>query len=169
MYQVLDISSNQTLWIEPVTGILFKDPHWTHYSMIATWLPLANGSGFDPLTGRILLTQASNIPLSLINQVEESYPKTLYEQGSLSGILEDNNFYNAPASPGSQRVEMQWWSPFVTHIITGGVSLILTILLIPAIFKLCSACIMKGEDVLERTILLPGVRSNKGRSHRSVV
>lgn len=56
MYQVLDLSANQTLWIEPVTGILFK----THYSMVATWLPLANGSGFDPLTGRILLTQATN-------------------------------------------------------------------------------------------------------------
>lgn len=78
MYQVSDMSTDTTLWMEPVIGILYKDPHWTHYSMIATWLPLANGSGFDPLTGRILLTQATNTHLTLINQVEEYYPKKLW-------------------------------------------------------------------------------------------
>lgn len=55
MYKTTDRHKNTTLWLEPVTGILFTNPHWTHYSMVASWVPIGNGSGIDPLTGELSL------------------------------------------------------------------------------------------------------------------
>ncbi|CAG4938799.1 unnamed protein product [Parnassius apollo] len=94
-----DGKRNDTLWVEPITGNLYQDSQWTHYSMVASWLPMINGTGIDPLTGRVVSCDTANTPISLIEQAEEYYPKALYTRGSLSGILEDNVFYNAPATP----------------------------------------------------------------------
>ncbi|CAG5001654.1 unnamed protein product [Parnassius apollo] len=90
MFQVQDEHKNETLWVEPITGNLYKDPHWTHYSMVASWLPMCNGTGIDPLTGKVVSSDTANTPISLIEKTEEFYPTSLYTKGSLSGIIEDN-------------------------------------------------------------------------------
>lgn len=155
MYEVTDEHNNKTLWVEPITGILFKDPHWTHYSMVASWLPLQNGTGIDPLTGKTIIPSTANTPITLVEQAEEYYPQVLYSQGSLSGIIEDNVYYNSPASPsGDSSIQISWWTPWIGHIIIGIISIFLSLILTPALLKLLSACALKGEKVVEETLHL---------------
>uniref|UniRef100_S4NXN9 Uncharacterized protein n=1 Tax=Pararge aegeria TaxID=116150 RepID=S4NXN9_9NEOP len=155
MYQVIDEHQNQTLWAEPITGILFKEHKWTHYSMVASWLPLINGTGIDPLTGRIVCPDTANTPITLIEQTEEYFPQALYTQGSLSGVIEDNAFYNSPATPsGDASLTFSWWSGWMQHIVVGFISIIISIIITPAVMKLLSACVLKGEELMEKTLHL---------------
>ncbi|CAF4889258.1 unnamed protein product [Pieris macdunnoughi] len=111
MFKVIDEHNNITLWVEPISKILYADPIWTHYSMVASWLPMINGTGIDPLTGKVINPKTANTPISLIEQAEEYYSKALYSQGSLAGIIEDNIYYNSPAFPaGDSSVSSSRWS-----------------------------------------------------------
>ncbi|AHN92646.1 G [Spodoptera frugiperda rhabdovirus] len=155
MYKCQREPSKEVVWAEPVTGILFKSPIPTHFSLSSSWLPGVNGSSIVPLTGQILLPEITMDHLEVVQQVEAKMVKSMYTNVELFGSTEEFQRYQTQGITSDEQSNTV--NPWIGLLIHGGVSIatgILVALLIPSILKLFRHIIEKGEASLEERLHL---------------
>lgn len=167
MIAVETVEESHTLWAEPVTGILYKEPLCTHFSMSATWLPGINGSGIDPASGKIHLPETTINTVKIIEQSEAIQIKSLYSNSELYGSDSEFPNYKTFTAPPSETRD--FWSMLPPFMVNLGSSVLITIIIaviFPSIFKLCKRLAEKGESKLEETLHFSQSHSRHSRFQR---
>lgn len=162
MYKVKGNTNNQELWAEPVTGILFLNPQFTHYSLSASWLPGTNGSGIIPHSGELLLPEITMDHLKTIHQIEAFSQKPLYSSAELAGVSDEFQNYRSKNILDKGPLEHSSW---LTQLFTNtGISLLIGLgvaILVPPIITLARHILRKGEEKLEESLHLTHTKDKK--------
>ncbi|QMP82254.1 glycoprotein [Lepidopteran rhabdo-related virus 34] len=154
MFQLINKITGEINWVEPVTGILFENATFTHYSLIATWVPGKFGTGLNLVTGEITKPNLSPHHLKLINQAQALSPVTLYSQNEMSGSLDERRFYSDRKLPPQQNPDpwtKEIWGIGI-HILISIIVGILLIICGPSLLRLASVCVMREEETIEDTL-----------------
>lgn len=163
MFKLINKITGEIQWVEPVTGILFENATFTHYSLISTWVPGKFGTGLNLVTGEITKPNLSPHNLKLINQAQALSPVTLYSQNEISGSLNERTFYANPKLPTSNNSD-SWTSNIWgigVHVLISVVVGVLLIICGPSLLRLASVCVMREEEVIENTLFKRNIASKK--------